>query len=718
MCVICQGGTASTAGSAVTTVNLFTAAPDLFAPPPGSIVAASGPDVGASTATAGALVVGQVLHGVLETAGDADWFRVDLVAGQTYTIAMVGTGTNNVRDTFLNLRNAAGTVVASDDDGLQGNNSLIRFTATTTGTHYIDARGYAASDVGHYGVSITQGNRASFDTAMGAGVIDTDSAWNATPGTSVTVTYGYRQTVGGGGQTGFSQLTTAEIAATEAVLALVSEYASITFSRVNPTGYTDNATILIGNYNADDGAGAYAYYPGSTAAASVAGDVWLNTRHVSTTSLPMGSYSYFVIMHELGHALGLSHPGQYNAAPGVAITYANNAQFVQDSHQYSIMSYFDESATGTNYASYPDTFMLFDVVALQAIYGANTSTRAGDTTYGYNTNAGATYAFSTNPGPAFTIWDGGGLDTIDASGHSGAQTINLQAGTFSSMRGLSNNISIAPGAVIENALGGGGADRLIGNEVGNRLAGSTGNDTLTGGAGNDTLDGGAGVDTIVYSGSGAVTVNLISNVSSDGLGGTDVLIGIENVTSGDGADTLYGSVLANVLDSGAGNDLISSRDGNDTIRCGDGDDTVNAGTGDDLIEGGAGIDRLSGTAGRDVLIGGLGKDYLVGGTEADVYRYLAAAESTVGAARDRITGFSQIEGDRIDLSAIDAIAGGTDDAFTWLAGAAFSGAAGQLRFSTTTAITLVDGDLNGDRIADFQIELTGVIQLTVSDFML
>src|SRR6185436_16738250 len=78
----------------------------------------------------------------------------------------------------------------------------------------------------------------------------------------------------------------------------------------------------------NDGAGAFAYYPGSTASTAQAGDVWLNTS-VSRVALPFASYSFEAILHETGHALGLSHPGLYNAAPGVTITYANNAQFVQ-----------------------------------------------------------------------------------------------------------------------------------------------------------------------------------------------------------------------------------------------------------------------------------------------------------------------------------------------------------------------------------------------------
>ena len=76
------------------------------------------------------------------------------------------------------------------------------------------------------------------------------------------------------------------------------------------------------------------------------------------------------------------HPGDYNAGPGVNITYGAHAQFIQDTHQYTVMSYFDKSNTTASYNSYPDTLMLFDIYSLHQLYGANMTTRAGDTVYG------------------------------------------------------------------------------------------------------------------------------------------------------------------------------------------------------------------------------------------------------------------------------------------------------------------------------------------------
>ncbi len=440
-------------------------------------------DAAGSTATAYTLAIGKTAQGQVSTKGDHDWFKVNLVAGQTYTFAMVATGVTTTRldDTYLALRNSGGTQIASDDDAGPGTNSTITFTATTSGTYYLDAGSYDNRGTGQYGLSATTGNKASYDELMGAGALIRPGVSWSTPGTAANVTWGVRtsnsgQTDASGNATPFIGLTAAQIAAVKAALAQYSEVGNITFTQVNPGGTTNNATMLFGAYSSDsDGAGAYANYPGTTA---ISGDVSLNNTSVSTTSIPTGSYSAFAILHETGHAVGLAHPGDYNAAPGQSLTYDANAQFSQDDQQYSVMSYFDESNTTSSYNSYPDTLMLYDILAVQQLYGANMTTRSGDTVYGFNTNAGAIYNFSGNTTPAFSIWDGGGNDTIDASGYSQNQVINLHDGTFSDIGGLKGNVSIAFNATIENAIGGSGADSIAGNVVSN---------TLTGGAGADNF---------------------------------------------------------------------------------------------------------------------------------------------------------------------------------------------------------------------------------------
>ena len=630
-------------------------------------------DAAANTGTAYTLLAGQTAQGTLTGTNDHDWYKVNLVAGQSYSFAMTGSGTLNVQDTFLRLYGSDGTtVVASNDDGLPGRNSLFTFTATTTGAYYVDAAAFSTTDTGQYGLSFTAGSRPSFDLQMTAGVIDTDLSWSA-PGAAAVVTYGFRQspatyTAGTSNISTFTPLTETEKAAVRIALQFWSAVSGITFVEVNPGGLTDAATMLFGNYTSTtDGAGAFAYYPGSTVSTDSAGDVWLNTSSISTaTSIPFGSYAQFAIMHEIGHALGLSHPGLYNAAPGVSITYAADAQFTQDSQQYSVMSYFDESNTGAQFNGYADTPMIADILAMQNVYGANTTTRTGDTIYGFNTNAGSVFDFSTNLHPAFAIWDAGGTDTIDASGFSQSQTINLAAGSFSSIGGLVNNISIALGATIENAIGGSGADIITGNAADN---------VLTGGLGNDMLDGGAGSDTADYSAAlGTVAIDLRASVQTQTGGlGTDTLVSIENANGGAFDDTLNavdpviplgsGPVTGSTLHGGGGKDTLIGGSADDTLfgDAGDdillgygGNDTISGGIGNDILAGGDGNDVLDGGAGNDYLYGGSGDDRLYGGSGDDII-YAQDGNDFIsgGAGNDYINGGAGI--DTVDYS--DATSG-------------------------------------------------------------
>ncbi|WP_338133817.1 M10 family metallopeptidase C-terminal domain-containing protein [Pseudomonas lactis] len=204
----------------------------------------------------------------------------------------------------------------------------------------------------------------------------------------------------------------------------------------------------------------------------------------------MGSHFLGLLIHELGHTLGLSHPGKYD---GQGFNYDRAAEYAQDTKARSVMSYWTEThQPGHNFAGRsPGAPMMDDIAAAQRLYGANTKTRNTDTTYGFNSNSGRE-AYSLKQGsdkPIFTVWDGGGNDTLDFSGFTQNQSINLKAESFSDVGGLRGNVSIAKGVSVENAIGGTGNDTLTGNE---------GNNRLTGGKGADKLHGGAGADTFVY----------------------------------------------------------------------------------------------------------------------------------------------------------------------------------------------------------------------------
>ncbi len=149
---------------------------------------------------------------------------------------------------------------------------------------------------------------------------------------------------------------------------------------------------------------AYAYFPGLSAndedaTEKLSGSLWFNPTYGDLKTPIVGDYGFMTLLHEIGHTIGLSHPGPYD---GEGVTYAANAVYVEDTRQYTIMSYFESSLTGADWRGYyPQTPMLHDVYAIQAIYGADKTTRTGDTVYGFNATAGdSVYDFTQTKNPS------------------------------------------------------------------------------------------------------------------------------------------------------------------------------------------------------------------------------------------------------------------------------------------------------------------------------
>ncbi len=215
----------------------------------------------------------------------------------------------------------------------------------------------------------------------------------------------------------------------------------------------------------------------------------------------MNGYGRHTFTHEIGHTLGLDHPADYDASDKVVPTYKNKATYFEDSGAYTIMGYFSEKNTGQDFKGIDSSApLLNDISAIQALYGANNTTRTDDTVYGFNSNTDRDFftAKDAKSKLVFTAWDAGGNDTFDFSGFTQDQRINLNEASFSDVGGLKGNISIARGVTIENAIGGSGNDILIGNDANNTLKGGTGDDIIYGGLGADHLWGGEGKDTFVY----------------------------------------------------------------------------------------------------------------------------------------------------------------------------------------------------------------------------
>jgi len=304
-----------------------------------------------------------------------------------------------------------------------------------------------------------------------------------------------------------------------------------------------------------------------------------------------------------------------------------------------------------------------------------------------------------------------GTAAIDGTGNTLFNRIDGN-GEANVLRGLGGN---------DKLFGLGGNDTLEGGDQFDQLDGGDGNDTLSGGAHNDTLLGGNNDDTFLIGLNdgldvfdGGTGIDTVSATADNVRIGITSMSGIEAFSGGGHANVaIVGTNAAQTLDFSG-----SSLTGIATIFARGGDDTLTGSAGNDGLSGEAGNDTIVAGGGNDRVIGGAGADQLTGNAGADRFIYFATSESG-GANVDTIFDFSGLAGDRIDLHSIDAdTATAGDQAFAWIDTAAFSGVAGELRQETAGGITSLYGDIDGNMVADLQINLAGGPVMVLADFLL
>ena len=481
-------------------------------------------DVPDNDTTTISMVSGGTYVGNLDVAGEQDWVRIELVAGQRYEFNLTGTGADELDDPYIRLFDETGTLIAENDDISLGTilDSRLGFTAQTSGTYYISAGAFTSDTqpgtTGEYTLTVEHTDPLrEWSNDEIASYLDQNgwngAQWNVTSGDTLTVD--------------ITGLTAAGQTLARAALSAWTEVTGIIFSEVSSGGQ-----IIFD----DEEEGAFAGPSGITGGFFTGATVNVGTDWLDTYGTNLDGYSFQTYIHEVGHALGLGHAGPYDGSAD----YAVDAIYLNDSWSQTVMSYFSQ-----NENTYLDgtfafllTPMVADVLAAQAMYGTPTSVRDGNTVYGYNTNAGSIYdATAWGSAVAYNIFDTGGTDTLDFSGSNANQELDLRAEEFSDVLGGRMNLSISRGTVIENAIGGGGNDVFIGNAANNLITGNGGSDSYYASGGSDVFDGGAGSDTIYLSGSAgdySTTTNgsgntVITDLRAGSPNGVVELIGVENI---------------------------------------------------------------------------------------------------------------------------------------------------------------------------------------------
>lgn len=356
-------------------------------------------------------------------------------------------------------------------------------------------------------------------------------------GTAVTVTFSFPTTMPssytGEDALDWKPFSAAQQAATREILALLQQQTKLTFQEVTESE-TLSGTMRFCNNTQTTSAG-YALLPNSTKTDRDA-DTWMASG--ANTPVVIGDYTWQTLVHEIGHAIGLNHPGNYNAGESKnADAVGNFLSADEDAFFNSIMSY-RQSAQDINAI----WFMPYDMLTLRHLYG-KTDFGAGNNTYTYTDTSGT---FVTN------LTDDGGIDTLDFSAVTAGVVLNLTPGAYSSVGKIASganalaNLTTSLDAMIEKAVGTALADTMLGNAA---------NNSFTGGGGDDTLDGANGADTAVYAGArasytvtrGAANVTITGGAGTEG---TDTLTNVERLQFSDtkvGLDSAAGQVSGNAF---------------------------------------------------------------------------------------------------------------------------------------------------------------------------
>lgn len=652
--------------------------------------------------TTATLSIGQTVKSAMDVAGDSDWFKVSLKAGLDYGFNASGDGSgSSLPDPDITLRDANGNILVNGINYSSSSMSIV-YAALQSGTYFVEVRD--SNDTGNYSLkwlgndTILRNTATTTTLATGTKVtsaidVKGDSDWFKVA-LKAGISYAFEVT-----GTGTSGLPDGDIYLRDAngnKIAGSVNYSSatglVTFTAKTAGTYflevTDSSDIgkyIVSNPSLDTVFNNVKTTHGILAGRTIGGKIDVQSDSDWYGFTAKAGVTYTFTASGTGSA----------AASGLKLILRDaNGNVIRSDADTSALIEFKATSSGkvfldvAGYSSSTKGDFILTAISNEAVQkgtaGAD-SIKGGEnntTIYGYAGNdilngAGGNDVLNGGVG-ADKLYGGSGTDT--------ASYQNATSGVVASLLKPTTNTGEAKGdayssiewligsAFNDKLQGNGGANRLTGGAGNDQLYGEDGNDVLIGGAGADRLYGGNGSDTASYADAKAgVVASFAKPTSNTGDAKGDTYSAIENLTGSAFADRLEGNGAANIINGGAGND------------------------------------QIYGAGGADKLYGGAGADRFV---------FKSTAESTT-TVRDMIYDFSQSQGDRIDLSGIDARSStSTNDAFTFIGEKAFTKVAGQLRYVNGDGDTFLYGDVNGDGVADFSVRLDKTIDFVKGDFIL